>query len=142
MRVIFVCSGNTCRSPMAMTVLQSLRPHWQVQSRGIMVVPGQGMNPKSRNVLAKRGLEAKDHRAKAISEEDIRQADLVITMTKAQRDFLNNLTDSGKISTLADMTGIKGDIMDPYGLEEEVYEAVLEELTTKIKVFLQDFEEM
>lgn len=136
MKVIFVCTGNTCRSPMAEGILRHLAPDIDVESRGIFAVPGTRTSEQTRLLLNQRlGLDL-DHMARQLADEDCAQADLVLTMTRAQADFVRNLTDCAQVLTLNEFAGSPAEVADPYGQSGEAYEATFSQLMDLITAAL------
>lgn len=91
MRILFVCTGNTCRSPMAAHIaaakLQARGLRWSVRSAGIAAADGLPMAPYAAQVLSRRGI-ADYHRSRAIDERRVKSAGIILTMTEAQQDEL------------------------------------------------------
>lgn len=86
--VLFVCTGNTCRSPMAEGLLKSMAPDdFQVQSAGLVAAAGQGAYPHVEKVLKKRGI-AINHRSQRINMELLAWADIILTMTQGHKAAL------------------------------------------------------
>jgi len=125
MRVVFVCAGNTCRSPMAEALLKRAlkargREDIPVQSAGLSATPGA---PASRNAclaMKEMGISLNLHRARAMYEVDTAGA-LILTMTQAQADYVKTVFPGGRVETLRGYAGLPGDIDDPYGGPPEVY---------------------
>ncbi|WP_276569120.1 low molecular weight protein arginine phosphatase [Insulibacter thermoxylanivorax] len=84
MRILFVCTGNTCRSPMAEAIFNHMAKQAgiaaEARSVGVAALTGTPMSDKSQKALKDRGISA-EHRSKLLSEEDIAWADLILTMT-------------------------------------------------------------
>ena len=129
MKIIFVCSGNTCRSPMAECVFkQMLKDEGikdvEVESRGVVANVGAPMSENAKKALKNAGIPMKKHVATQITTDDILASDLVICMTERHKMRLGCLP---KVFTLGQMTGC-GDIVDPYGKDEETYRECLAEI--------------
>lgn len=137
MKIIFVCTGNTCRSPMAEGILRSLAPEIEVESRGIFTVPGASTHIHTRKILKEKlGVEV-DHPALALSEQDCLKADLVLTMTQSQADFVRNLTGCIRVHPLAQYAGEAAEVPDPYGGPRTEYEKTFSHLMRLIRLALE-----
>lgn len=140
--IFFVCTGNTCRSPMAEALARLLlaeiapdRHDLIFKSAGTAAWPQDGIAPQAASVLQQFQIDSSGHRASQIQVDQIRQAALVLTMTAAQRDMLRQLApaEAGKIQTLAQYAGDRGDVPDPFGRDENYYRQVADHLTTLLR---------
>ena len=134
-RVLFVCTGNTCRSPMAAAVLRDMAKRegldLEVRSAGTAAFDGQPAADDAVQVLGERGAELREHRARRLRPEDVAWADLILAMTRAQRDRLRDEHPdaAGKIFTLAEYAeGTQRDVEDPVGLGREAYRFTLQQI--------------
>lgn len=85
-RILVVCTGNICRSPAAQLLLaRDLGPSVTVESGGTGAVVGRGVHPLMADLLAKDGVDSSGFRARAVTEAIIRNADLVLVMTREHR---------------------------------------------------------
>lgn len=138
--ILFVCTGNTCRSPMAETLLKATLKKrklrgFLVKSAGISAKKGDTMNCKSAEVLAENGLARDKFTSKKLTGKMLVDAFAVISMTEAQRDYLldmrwNALKKADKIDgevennvySFAELTGYE--VLDPYGKDLDCYRYV------------------
>ena len=126
MKIIFVCSGNTCRSPMAECAFEEmLREEGindvTVESRGVVANVGADISENAKKALESMDIPIKEQVSTQITIEDIQTADLVICMTERHKMRLGSLP---KVFTLGQMTGC-GDVVDPYGKDEATYRECL-----------------
>ncbi|AEO04639.1 TPA_asm: low molecular weight protein arginine phosphatase [Listeria monocytogenes] len=130
MNVLFVCTGNTCRSPLAEKILQNLRPDLDVRSAGTRALNGDAISENSRQILAQMNLPT-THQAKKITEADIDWADQIYVMTQNHQAELKSLfpKENDKIQLISEE---KTDIPDPYGGSIERYEITYYELKSAI----------
>lgn len=85
--VLFVCTGNVCRSPFAELLLRSRLPNLTVASRGVHALTGSPMDQEMASQLSERHVNSDTFRAQQVSPSDL-QADLVLTMSERQREML------------------------------------------------------
>ena len=134
MKIMFICTGNTCRSPMAEAIFNNLslkngKDHFAF-SRGTAVLFPQKTNPKAIKSLECLGIFDFEHNSVLVSADDIATSDLVLTMTAEHKTTLISAFGfKSKIYTLAEKShGIHKDISDPYGLSQEKYNECAKEI--------------
>jgi protein-tyrosine-phosphatase len=126
--ILFVCTGNICRSPIAAALFRARAERMgdvvHVESAGTWGVDGQPAAALASDVLAERGISLDGHIARTVTREMLGQADLVIVMTRSHRDALiaEFPSERLKIRLMSELNGIEYDIADPYGRPREAYE--------------------
>lgn len=137
--ILFVCTANICRSPIAEKLFNHYAHqenlHYAGDSCGLFP-GGEPISAGSLQLLLEQGiLEANDHYSKQFTPDMISGSRLVLTMEERQRDFLRSKesTLSHKILTLNEYLGEKGDIGDPYGSDIDNYRKTFEIIDDRIK---------
>lgn len=134
-KIIFVCTGNTCRSPMAMFLFNKIAKERNLNivadSAGLAAY-GDPINPNSVKCLAKIGINNINYTSKSLNYYMVDEADLIVVMEHVHKNALLNAgVDSNKILVLAD------GVSDPYGGDEEVYLNCLEKISKGIEELLK-----
>ncbi|HWI55048.1 MAG TPA: low molecular weight protein arginine phosphatase, partial [Desulfobacteria bacterium] len=124
LRIVFVCTGNTCRSSMAEALAKSWfnshvpeRTDIECISAGIAAFPGSPASTQAIQVMQDGGLDLTGHRAKLFSADLMENSDLVLTMTSGHKHVLIETFPeaAGKVFTLAEFAdNSKRDISDPF----------------------------
>lgn len=138
MNILFVCTGNTCRSPMAEGLLRQRAEERgldiQALSVGLFCVPGAPVSEES--VKALEGVvDISQHSSRPLKVAHMEAADLVIPMTEDHKAILLRQFPfmKDKIMTFKEWAGESGDIDDPFGSSQDVYE----ECAEMMKVLLE-----
>jgi len=137
-RIIFVARSGTCREPMAMGILNdlSLKQELEVLARGLVVSFPEPMNGKAEAVLISNGITLENFTSKQLSNDDIKENTLVLTMEKKHRDkVLANFENANieNVYVLTDFVGDELEILDPYGGTLQSYGLCYETLRKSIK---------
>lgn len=136
MNIYFICTGNTCRSPMAAAILKNKNiPNLEVRSAGIYAQAGSAMSQNAQHVLDQNNVKH-HHRSTLFNEQDAQWADLILTMTNAHKEMVLHLVDdiADKTYTLNEYVAKDTrDVQDPYGGDVFVYEQTFEQLYEAIE---------
>lgn len=127
-RIIFVCTGNICRSAMAEHLLR----HWssqrgidlEVSSCGIAAEPWYEMPEVARRLLTAEGLPPFNHKARLATRDTLRHADLILVMTRAHAEHLRERFPefTARIRLLREHAGLDdADVEDPMGRPDEAF---------------------
>lgn len=140
MNILFICTGNTCRSPMAEGYLRDLieksgEKNMAVLSAGLMAIPGQPASSYSIEILKEQGIDIEGHRSRNVEKSFIEASTWVLTMTESHKQMLIHqfpeFTD--KIKTLSEFAGESGEIEDPFGGTKEDYQKASEDIHKRIE---------
>lgn len=124
MKVLAVCTGNTCRSPMIMALLKKLHPDLSVDSAGIYSW-GEEISENSVKALETEGIDLSGYISKPITQDLLDQADLIITATKEHKAMLKSFAKKKRIISL--------DCPDPFGQDLETYIKTKDYILSKLK---------
>lgn len=135
MLILFVCTGNTCRSPLAELYFNELcrragRSDITGESAGIGAFNGGNISRESAFILRENGISSDSFRSRSVTPGMIKEADLIVAMGSSHKTALAEAFPeyAGKIRLLMEFAGSTADVPDPYGGSAEYYRSVFEQM--------------
>lgn len=135
--VLFVCTANICRSPLAeglfrLRLQQSGQPldDWQIGSAGTWTVDGRPAAPEVIRLMQARGVDLSSHRSRMVSTELLAPCNLILTMEHGQKEALRVefAALAQRVYLLSEMAGRRMEIEDPFGGPESAYQHAAAEI--------------
>lgn len=138
MNILFVCTGNTCRSPMAEWFFRDLctkngaKTKINIQSAGTSAAEGYPASEYVLSILRKNGIEAGSHRSQTLTPELLEWSDIAIAMTQSHLGTIIRLSEElrkkPKAKLLSEFSKKTSSISDPFGAGEDIYEECFSEM--------------
>ncbi|MEG1609120.1 MAG: hypothetical protein RR348_04555, partial [Clostridia bacterium] len=134
-RIIFVCTGNTCRSPLAEGLMKDKLKKLDINkvtvlSAGIAIVAGSTISENTAKILDAKNIEY-SREPKSVAQIEFFASDIIITMTKYHEVMMKKLYPNAQIYCVSDFSNT-GAVEDPYGQDIEAYQNVANQLDKAI----------
>ncbi len=144
MKILFVCTGNTCRSPMAENLFRTMIKTEkldidEISSAGINAIPDQYASENAEEVMHEKGIDIEPHRSQMLTIKLTEEYDLILTMTNSHKESILSTAPwlDRKAFTLKEYVGLTGDISDPFGGSIEVYRDSLNDIEDSLKKLIE-----
>ncbi len=145
-RILLVCTGNICRSPMAECIMRQefneRGEDVEIQSAGTGARDGASASEGAYLVSLENGLDISQHRAALLTRDLVEQADLILTMARHHRVRAEELGGSGKTFLLGEYAGetaADAEVSDPFGSDLPVYRDTFAEVQQLVRVAVDRF---
>ncbi len=141
LNVLFVCTGNTCRSPMAEALAREKADRgWdgkvEFSSAGTLDLESSPASPLAVEVLSEIGIDLNTHRSTHLNEEIIKSADLIVAMAQRHKDVITMMVPDAEARVILlgelDPQREEADIRDPIGGDREIYRQARDDLQSLI----------
>lgn len=146
-KLLFVCTGNTCRSPMAEVIFNSLAEEkdldWRAESAGIAAVGGRPASANAIEAVAEIGLDLSLHRTRFLPAIDLNEYSLFVGMGEEHADILRSIGIPAELIRVLyrapntdDIYDLRPDIVDPYGGDLNAYRKCRDDILSGIKALM------
>jgi protein-tyrosine phosphatase len=136
--LLLVCTGNTDRSPMAAAIAKHWNSNLEVVSRGIAASRGEPISGIAATALKFGGIPVGPHSSAPITAADVTKADVILTMTLEQKQFVTRKFAQAKGKTF--LLSKNGDIADPALWDLRVYRELLDDIAVALAPWLSKLE--
>lgn len=132
MRIVMVCTGNICRSPMAEALMREAlkargREDIEVVSAGVFAYDGDAASYEAVEVMDGYGLDIARHRSQPMTKA-LAKDSLILGMTGGHKRSVQQLAPGARVYTIGEYAGTGRDVADPYGRGLQVYSQIAKEI--------------
>ncbi|MBM7622887.1 low molecular weight protein arginine phosphatase [Sporohalobacter salinus] len=144
LKILFVCTGNTCRSSMAEYIFKDLAESdkYEVMSAGVSAVNGKDPAPQAKQIMSEKGIDISNHQTQKLTEDLVTEADLILTMTHQHKSSVLSMFNESEdkvftlkefVEDIEELTEITDEIDKIYKRISNRREKFLDEKGSKIE---------
>ncbi|MEZ9835243.1 protein tyrosine phosphatase [Vibrio breoganii] len=137
-KILVVCVGNICRSPIGEEILKVAMPHKSVSSAGIGALVNKPADEKSILVCENNNLDLSNHLARQLTSSLIAEHDLILVMEKGHIEAVSKIAPSARGKTMLFGHWLQKEIPDPYRKSLEAFEHVFELIDKSAKEWVKN----
>ena len=146
-KVLFVCTGNTCRSPMAEVIFNSFAEEkgidWRAESAGVAAVSDRPASPNAIRAVAELGLDLSTHSTRFLPAIDLNEYSLFVGLGEEHAEILRSIGIPSELVRVLyrapnadDPYDLRTDIVDPYGGDLNAYRQCRDDIVGAVKLLM------
>lgn len=138
-KILVVCVGNICRSPIGEALLKKYVTHCQIDSAGVKALVGSQADAQAQAVAASHNIDLSKHEAKQLTQQMCQEADLILVMEAGHTNVIDGICpmSRGKVMLFGQWLGGDKDIADPYQKSDEMFALVYQKVDDAAKHWAQ-----
>lgn len=129
-KILVVCVGNICRSPMGEVLLKKYAPQRDIDSAGVKALVGNAADEQAQMVAQNHGIDLSQHESKQLTQQMCQEADLILVMESGHTHVIDTICPMSRGKVMLFGQWLQGDkeIADPYQKSDEMFELIYQKI--------------